>query len=345
MKVKHINLEFEMKGKGIVNYDSKGQKHIWIAKTEEVKNTKMVNIHGNCLYSKKAYFRRENGMLDYKVKISSEALRKAIFGEDAIATNSSISAHKTLLNSFIGSVMGLTRGYVFTTKEQIKRKSPLTITPAIQTCNSESFFEICTKSGEKTLNKSKAKKDKDQSTENSNDTSLFNRETIGDIKYSGEGFIDLVGLGFISADPIFDRCAFNADDYELLEQFLEKNIPNFKGQLGYHKLKTASVEEAEYGVSLSEENVLFLVKEILKRIASLRINRGGAYAELTHLKVELVIDPLDKSKNIKIDINGLEDIENLDFSPDSFYKLVEGDQVLEARKKIKEALMESNKKK
>jgi hypothetical protein len=43
--------------------------------------------------NKKHYIRNENGALDYKIKISSDALRNAIFTGD-IMTNPNISQHK-----------------------------------------------------------------------------------------------------------------------------------------------------------------------------------------------------------------------------------------------------------
>jgi hypothetical protein len=57
----------------------------------------------------------------YKIKISSDAL-KCYF--HWWWTNPNISQHKVLLNSFIGSTMGLVRGYMFANKtETIKEKA------------------------------------------------------------------------------------------------------------------------------------------------------------------------------------------------------------------------------
>jgi hypothetical protein len=74
MKIKHVNFLKLNKNNCI-----------WSAKFCEQK-VKMVikQTTSNDNYSQKHYNRNENGALDYKIKISSDALRNAIFTGDAI---------------------------------------------------------------------------------------------------------------------------------------------------------------------------------------------------------------------------------------------------------------------
>jgi hypothetical protein len=335
MKVKHVNFKIELEGNGIVNYDSGDQKYLWNRESKEGNKNKFTSADNNNMYAKKHYFRTENGVLDYKIKISSDALRNAIFKGDAIATNPSISHHKSLLNSFIGSTMGLVRGYMFASKtETLKRKSPLTITSAVQTCNAESYMEFHSRSGEKKVGDDSSK----------SDTTIFNKETVGDINYKAEGFINLQSLEFLSADPIFDRYSFNSDDYSILKTFLTHTLPNFDTELGYYSLKTSGIDVAEYGLKLNNEQVVFLIKETLKRILGLHIDRASSYVKLSKLSIQLVYDPLNDKNNVWVDIESNEDIEKLDFKVDDNYVLTDQSKAKQQRAIIEESIKEETKK-
>jgi hypothetical protein len=327
-KVKHVNFKLTLKGNGIVNFDSGDQKFLWNRESKKGNKNVFSSSDNNNMFSKKHYFTDENGNLSYTIKISSDALRNAIFKGDAIATSPSIQHHKSLLNSFIGSPLGLIRGYMFaSSNETYKRKSPLTITSAKQTNNSVSYMEFHSKSGDR------------------NDTSIFNKETIGEITYSSEGCVNLQSLELLSCDTIFDRISFNADDFEILKIFLTNNLPNFTPELGYHKLKTSSIDVAEYGVKLNGETILYLIKETFKRILNLSIERSTAYAKTDSLEIELVYDAVDISKNKTIKIKSMEDIDNLNFEVEEFYVLSDEIQSKEQRKTIEDTLKNLAKKK
>lgn len=329
MKVKQVNFNFELEGNGIVNFDSGVQKFLWNRESKEGKKNNFSSVDNNNVYAKKVYHRDENGVLRYKIKISSDALRNAIFKGDAIATNSSISHHKALLNSFIGSTLGLVRGYMFAGRsETLKKKSPLTITAAHQTNNAESYMEFHSRSG--------YKKVADDS--GTGDTTIFNKETIGEITYEGKGFINLQDLEFISCDPIFDRYSFNPDDYETLKMFLSNNLPGFNSELGYHTLKSSAIDVAEYGIKLNNDNILFLIKETLRRVFSMNIMKANSYAKISKLSIQLVVDPINPSKNLWIDINSVEDINNLNFEIEEFYTLTDESDAKAKREIIEEAI-------
>lgn len=219
--------------------------------------------------------------------------------------------------------------------ETIKRKSPLTITSAIQSNNAESYMELHTRSGEKKTNNDSDTKD----------TSLFNKETIGDISYVGGGFIDIQGLEFISSDPVFDRYSFNSDDFEILKVFLQNNLPNFDSELGYYSLKTSAIDVAEYGIKLNKENILHLIKESLKRTFNISIGRAGSYAKLSRLSIQLVSDLVNPENNKWIEIGGIGDIDNLDFDIEEYYCLTDELEAKKQRELIEESLKESAKKK
>jgi hypothetical protein len=218
---------------------------------------------------------------------------------------------------------------MFATKTNtLKRKSPLTITSATQINNTESYMEFFSRSGMKKVGDDSGTKD----------TTIFNKETIGDITYEAKGFINIQSLQFLSADPIFDRFSFNSDEFETLKTFLNGNLPNFNSELGYYSLKTSAIDVAEFGIKFNQENIVFLIKETLKRILSLNILRSGSYAKTNGLSIELVYDPIDSSTNKTIVINSIDDIDNLNFEVEDFYVLTDESEAKKQRAIIEEAL-------
>lgn len=334
MKVKHLNFELHLEGNGIVNFDSKDQKYLWNRESKEGNKNDFTSKDNNNMYAKKVFFRDENGKLDYKIKISSDAVRNAIFKGDAIATNPSIMHHKSLLNSFIGSTMGLTRGYMFAGDETYKRKSPLTVGSAIQSNSAISYMEFHSRSG--------AKKVGDDS--NKSDTSIFNKENVGDITYKSKGFINLQELQFLSCDPIYDRCSFNSDDYGILKTVLSNTLPNFDNELGYYTLSTSAINVSEYGVKFNNEQTLYLIKELLKRIININIPKATAYAKFESLKIQLVTDVLKPQNNKVIEIKSIEDIDALDFDIEDYFVLEDESLAKAQRAEIEEVIREKIKK-
>jgi hypothetical protein len=329
MKVKQVKFKVQLEGNGISNFDSGEQKYLWNRESKAGFKNKFTSADNNNKYAKKVYFRNEDGSLGYKVKLSSDALRNAIFSGDAVATNPSISHHSALLNSFIGSPLGLIRGYMFTTKTNaLRRGSALTITSAAQTNNAESYMEFHARSGEKKVGDDSG----------TNDTTIFNKETIGDVTYEARGFINIQQLEFLGADPVFERYAFNPDEFPMLKRFLSNNLPNFNSELGYYTLKTSAIDVSEYGIKLSSENVKYLIKETLKRILNIHILRAGSYAKTIGLTIDLVYEPLNPKSNKTITIESIEDIDALDFEIDEYYVLSDETEAKKQRELIVAAI-------
>lgn len=334
MKIKHLNFELNLEGNGIVNFDSKDQKYLWNRESKEGNKNVFSSVDNNNMYAKKVFFRDEEGKLGYKIKISSDAIRNAIFKSDAIATNPSIMHHKSLLNSFIGSTMGLTRGYMFAGDETYKRKSPLTVGSAIQSNNAISYMEFHGRSGSKKVGDDSEK----------SDTSIFNKETVGDITYTTKGFINIQELQFLSCDPIFDRFSFNSDDYSILKTVLNNTLPNFDNELGYYSLSTSAINVSEYGVKFNNEQSVYLIKELLKRIISINISKATAYAKFQSLKIELVTDVCNPANNKSIEIKSIDDINALEFDIEDFYVLADESEAKKQRVHIEETIKANTKK-
>jgi hypothetical protein len=315
MNVKNILIKAELEGVGIVNMDSNDQKWLF-NKTKNGEYNKRENVS----YAKKNFY-MEGENLKYKIKISSDCIRNAMFKNEMVSQSPNITHNDAILYSFIATPMGMIRGYLFTNKiEPLKRSGALTICDAEQTCNAVSYIEICSKSGEKTSNDGTSEK---------SDTTFFKKETVGKIHYETEGVIDLSKLQFISADQVFDRYGLNPDKFSLWKQFMSLRLKNFNSNLGFYKLSTSVIDIPEQGVLFSNENVLDLVKDTLIRLLSLSIQRKGSYAKVNKLKIKLVYDPISDIKDNAdswIEIVSLEDINSLNFEVQEFYSLVDVEQ-------------------
>ena len=299
--IKNILFKVELSGFGIVNYDSNEQK-------EMASQVNLKTKYNNNSFAKKNFYKNEEtGELEYKIKISSDCLRNAIFGEDVVAQCGYLP--NNVIVSTIASPYSLLRGYLNVDKN-FKFKSPVTITDAEQTSNTKSVMETFSRSGQKN-------EDVEMT-----DNTFFKKETVGDISYATKGYIDLELLQFVSATPFYDRMAFNPEDFELYKTFLKTKLNNFDSKLGYYQKITSSINIPEYGFKFSEENVKELCKGFFKRLLSTKIKRKNSYANVSKVKIKYVFNPLTDTfdnPNGWIDINSENDI---DFSMEDCYMIV-----------------------
>lgn len=333
-KIKSVLVRLNLKGKGIVNFDHGEQK--WFLSNAGLGN----NRHNNTMYAKKNFYLGDDGKTStYKIKISSDCLRNSMFNEDTLAQSANIVHNKIILHSFLASELAMLRGYVFISKNNTsyKRKSAVTMTDAEQTNNAVSYIEFHSKSGEKIT-----KTDSDDTS----DTSIYNRESVGDIEYEAFAEIDLNQLQFLSCDSIYDRFALNADDYDLFEKLIKNRIPNYNANLGYYKLNTTVNDIPELGIRFNDETVEYLTKEAIKKMLKINIKRATAHAYVDTVQIKLVEDATQDTFSNNdgwIDIKESSDIDNIDFGVYNYYDVVDTEQAKETRKSIEEEFENSKK--
>ena len=317
-KIKNLLIKMELSGNGVVNMDSSEQK--WVINSFNISNLKGHQKNDNVLYAKKSFYKDENGEISYRLKISRDCIMHDVFKNDIISQNPNIVHHDAVLYSYIASPVSILRGYLFAnSKETLKRKGAITLCDAEQISDGVSTIEVCSRSGERT------------------DNSFFFKETIGNVKYQTSGNIDLKELQFISCDQIFDRYSFNSDKFPIFKEFLVKKLPNFNSELGYYQLKGSSIDIQEHGILLNNDNILFIVKETLKKLLDVNIVRRNAYVKTTSLKIKLIenstIDTLD-SESGWINISNIDDINNLNFDTEMFYEIVDEETANQKRMNI-----------
>jgi len=327
--IKNILIKGELTGRGIVNFDSKEQR--WVLMKHGISNGKLEeNVKlGKKVFTKTGKFKDDGTEIyDYKVKISGDCLRKSIFDKDMEFASGYIVQDPFILANYMLSPVGLMRGYGFIAREEtFKRKSPLTITDAIQVNDAKSELEIGTTTGERS------------------DTSMFFSEKAGDMLYKFSGQIDMKALQFISADPCFDRLAINSDMIDSGEvDVIFSNHYGKKANVDYGIFSSmgnfSSNSYGEYGIKLNNELCEVIVKHTLKNILSMNINRNNAYAATSGLKIKLVDNIIGVGQKMEDDDNWIElkseaDVDALNLKDIfSFYEKATDDEVKERDKMI-----------
>ena len=337
-KTKQILIKGTIKSNGIVNYDSVNQKFA-ILKAKKLGNdeTKSAlpslpvnkddngNIPENIMFAKKNIeFDRENNEIFSRLKISSGLLRHEIF-KDVPMVSPIISNDKLMMTTYMLSRTGLARGFMFTMRKDSKndgkgqtfaKKSALTITDAVQTNNAMSHIEIFNNTG------------------STDETSMFYKETAGEVEYEFTAVIDLKTLRFLSCDPKFGRMAMEPDIYKKFAHSVLKSHfgPAAEYAVGDYTDVAALVSKnyTEYGIYFSDEIVEDVAKYILKGILELQVLRSSGYASVTELKVlplrDVLEDNFDSSEDRWTELRTADDVKNFSLGDiEEFYERVSDD--------------------
>lgn len=349
-KVKSIQLRLNLEGDGVVNYDDKSQKYAFLDNGKVMEGVKhLYDKHDNVKYAKKHLYVKETidekgdtkKELKYKLFISSECLKSAIYKTEG--HNSAMNSSPLLKIAYIATPEAIAKGYLITASNSVgdKKKSVLSLGTAEQICDAKSTINIHNKRSEKQTGDDNTKAD----------NSLFKKEEVGKIKYLSNGTIDLQALQFISMDLLYDRKAFDPDMFNHFKKCLQKNMPSFDSDAGYVTLKRGIDKLPEYGVLLSNDDMLFMVKYIFEEILSMEILRAHAYARRSSLEYKLIYDAVDDNINKEngwVKITSTKQIDDFDCDFERFYKqedTIESEEIRKIREDFKKEEEEAAKSK
>lgn len=281
--MKSVLIDVTFTGNGIVNFDD-GKRQMIIMNALGIPGVNYKDLsNDNFKVGKHNYYLLPKADEDkkdkygYKLLVSSDCLRNAIFGN---APTNDIMFNNYIFANYLTSESAICRGYTFLTENlgQFKRSSALTLSDAEQTDMNEAVnLMVNTRTGER------------------DSTSLRYTEVIGEKEYHAIGKIELAKLAFISASPKFDRMAINPDiilnkifDDAISKRYGEKA----KVEKGYYSLKDdfMTIPCAEYGYLLNKEMVDYLTKWMLKNILKMEVNRAKATLRVKELKIKFVND-------------------------------------------------------
>lgn len=325
-------------GNGCVNFDDSDQKYI----TNKLGFSHVNN--DNVMYAKKQFI-NENGVNKFKYKVSSECLRHAIFERTMPAQNPSIVSIPTILYNAIAMPDFILRGYTFTQRDKngLKKKSPLTITDAVEVGEgrTDCVFDFHSTSSEKSTSKVENAK---------SSTSIYNIENVGALQYEAKGFINVSELQFIPDDATYDRLALGgvvrgSAEEKIYLKAISQNMVNMENpEIKYYFSEGAyhKDEWGEKGLLLNEESVDMLIKRLLKQIMDVNIQRRNAYLHTISLTVDVITSD---GNRIKIDLMN-DNIDDYYFSYALRYKEADDAKIMANAKKFEEYKNEekSNKK-
>ena len=327
MKTKNIIFKLDISGRGVVNFDSANSQKFYLMEHCDIDRSSYRN--NNIKVAKKVFTKRAEPIIktnadgeivrtidmDYNLKIASTCLRNAIYANDVTIQNSKSYLSNPVLSHFVTSIHSLLRGYALLQDVPLTRKGALSITDAIEISGAQVFLECHSNSGPK------------EKTSDEGSTSLYYSEQVGDTHYEAFGSISLKELQFMSADPFFGRLMLKPEWFEgespLITRTFEAHYGKAPFNIGYFTSSTAVLSKrlAEFGIRLSDDFVKFLVREQLKRLLNMNINRAEGIAYTTNLKVKLVENGLGANFNSDegwIEINA-DNVDSFDFDIFDFY--------------------------
>lgn len=322
--MKNLLVRAHLRGRGIVNYDDKLQKHTLIEYKMPLL-PKDLYIANNIQFAKKDFYFNENEQrYEYCLKISSLCIRNAMFKE---ATNdiATITNNPLKASLYMLSPESLIKGYLFASQDTTFKRGTCQHTTDAKAVPVDgklpvSHIEIFNKEGERS------------------DTSFFYKETCGAISYVMDAMIDPSELMLIVTDPYFDRMAIDSDWVE--GGYVDKAMKMHYGNIGiddiykvgYFTKKAVIPTNAipERGILLSTELVDYLIRYALKKILGIGIYRASSFAEVDYIDVKIVNNILKDKRDDEygwIRITKEEDIDSLNFSIENPYVESTDDEV------------------
>lgn len=296
-KVKRINFEAFFDGYGCVNTDSTEQIHfltaVGIVSKEDGSFYKNGKPFKNLTFAKRNVRINEDGKPEFHIIVSNECIKHQMFEKTMPCMSPILMTEPRVLYTALAHPDSIIRGYLETQRGTIvlKKTSPVTITDAeeIGPWRRHIMMDFHSRSGQKESNEGKGKDD-------AKDTSIYKDENIGGaIKYKSEGAIDVNELRFISADPIYDRCAIDVDgglNESIYLDVLGKEMCNFTPEFKYYYMDGAITQDewAERGILLNDDSVDMLIKRTFRNILEISEYKNKAYFKTKSLKVTVCCD-------------------------------------------------------
>lgn len=311
--VRSIELEIAYDVCGCVNYDGPEAKYALTALGIYRRSSNGKDGDNNKFA--KRHFNPENPS-QFRYIVSGECQKKAIYGDTMGLESPDRLKIPHMLPVVAANPDMISRGYVVAGQTVNLHKSSALCLPdaeQIGPWRDTIVMDFHSRSGEKNLKEDKRAGD-------GSDTTIYKSENVGRGEYRTHGFINVENLQFISADPLFDRQAIFLDggiDEKIFLDELKKNMVNFTPELKYwfRKNNYLSDKAAEYGVLLNDESVNMLIKRILKKILSIKIERSYAWLKLKELSIRVICD-----ENPSPFVVTLEDVDDLCFIPHVWYE-------------------------
>lgn len=297
--VKTLELKIYFEGDGCVNYDSPESQNFIGNRFTNKKVTKKSFKWGKNDKNETVFY--------FKNKVSSECLRHELFKNEIEFSNSNLSLIKSVLLKAITKPAMILKGYLFPDVTSTKLSSPIAIGDAVDVQDYIEFnqknlmYDVHTQAGERT------------------ETSLYYVGMSSLTDYVANGKINLIMLQFLSGDVLYDRPAVLVDGGIEEKLYLDEMRKNYGDDVSfkyYYKKNSITEDEwAERGILFSKDAVDMLVKDAIKRIMNIDIQRKGSFLKFKKMYVNVNhLDENGKFVSEPIKIENKNDLENYYFS-------------------------------
>ena len=273
--IKSVDFKLSAEGHGIVNFN--GSASIYSrAAGKYVNNHMLPKMRGIDMMRVKNFEDINDNAVVY---VSSNCIRNAIFKSYSYNLKSVTLDN---VSDVLSSIVGLVHGYVIAEgSTSLKRKSPLLIEDLVAASETKINYEQFSQSGER------------------NETSIYSKHTVGEVKYTSYGSINIEDLQFMALEDSLGRSCYREilteeQGVELAEKitqylktldFEDKYAPKAVFSNNYVRVN-AICKEGEAGILLNDDAIELIVKEILALIEDIFINKSDADLKVTEVKVD-----------------------------------------------------------
>lgn len=271
-KINKISLVVSLEGQGLVNYNGNNPPKRFIPQMMHNGQVAQTGSFGKeNVYSHTIIDADGNNKVVQvgKKVISSNLLRKEILGDENSVNSDKLISNDKLRVALLSQDNVLARGFMSAGRSlTLKRKSGVTVLDAEQTSDTVTWLETRTKEGER------------------NETSLHFKETCGHIEYQTEILFDIKQLQFVSIDDNYDRMSLTAKD---VNGFIEHIDGRYgKGNATFGNWGTTHLNViGEQGIVLSDKVVANIIRETIKRVFDLNIQKASAFAKTQSIKIAI----------------------------------------------------------
>lgn len=294
--IKSVDFAIKAEGFGVVNWN--GSASLYSHQAEKyVDNHLLPKLRGVDMLRVKGF-----GDIDDNAKlyISQNCIKSEIFRSFTYGLKEVSLAN---VDEVLQSLVGLVRGYVIAEgSTSLKRKSPLFL---------EDFVaEEGTKLNYEQFSQSAAR----------NETSIFSKHTVGEVKYTAFGSINIEDLQFLPLEDSLGRSCYREVITEGEGKSLAEAITSYLKSLDFDGVKSpeavfsnnyvrinAVSKAGEAGILLNDDAVSLLVEEVLSLIRDLYISRSRAYVEVKDfivdyndgkpMRIKTQLDSIDSEKS------------------------------------------------
>lgn len=294
--IKSVDFAIKAEGFGVVNWN--GSASLYSHQAEKyVDNHLLPKLRGIDMLRVKGF-----GDIDDKAKlyISQNCVKNEIFRSFTYGLKEVSLAN---VDEVLQSLVGLVRGYVIAEgTTSLKRKSPLFL---------EDFVaEEGTKLNYEQFSQSAAR----------NETSIFSKHTVGEVKYTAFGSINIEDLQFLPLEDSLGRSCYREVITEDEGYSLAESITSYLRSLDFEGAKSpkavfannyvrinAVSKAGEAGILLNDDAISLLVEEVLSLLRDLYISRSRAYVEVKDfivdyndgkpMRIKTQLDSIDSEKS------------------------------------------------